>query len=391
MLTKTTKRYLLCGCAIFVLVIAGSLAIYGRYAGAAALTNAAVAPNTSGTDNLIGQTNAQWKFTMTNATELAPGSAVQVILPNISNAPPFTFGTPAIVSTSSVAAIGFSYTVAANSGTRTLGLTTVTAIPAGTTFSITVNGINNPLGSQTNLTNLTWTFRTGTIGAGGPAGADITIVDGPATATRSLIRGGQSIFSAADSAITASNYAVSAANVTYTFSFVATTSIPIGGKINIHFPADFTVDNATTSSTLQADINGSSANAPQIAATGAVATSTSNGRNDVIFTTSGAATGGVNTVTVAVGGITNPSTANAYRPIYIYTTNANGGLLDGSPFADSANDVYNGPPPVDSIHIGGTNDMIISVYKQSGADLIKLSAAEIAQVRVGVGCPDKQF
>ena len=316
---KSKTYFILTVC---VLTVSGFFILSAQNTLAGTITNAAAAPLAAGTDNLIGQNNAQWTLTMTNATELAPGSAVQVILPNISNAPPFTFGTPAIVSTSSVAAIGFSYTVAANSGTRTLGFTAVTTIPAGTTFSITVNGINNPLGSQTNLTNLIWTFRTGTIGAGGPAGADITVVDGPATATRSLIRGGQSIFSAADSAITSSNYAASATNVTYTFSFIATTSIPSGGKINIHFPTEFSLLNATTT-TLQSDINGSRANAPQIAI-GAIATSTSNGRNDVIFTTSNAATGATSTVTVAIEGIINPA-LGVYRPIYIYTTNANGG------------------------------------------------------------------
>ena len=380
-----SKKYLLL--AVCILTAGGFFIFSAPNALAGTLTNAAVATTTA-SDGLIGQTNASWKFTMTNATELAPGQAVQVALPTISNAPPFSMGSPAIVATTSSAAIGFSATVAVNPGTQTLGFVATTTIPAATTFSITVDGINNPLGSQTNLTNLVWTFRTGTIGPGGPAGADITVVDGPATAIRSLIRGGVSIASSADSAITPNSYAANATNVTYTISFVATTSIPIGGKINIHFPSEFNLLNATTT-TLQSDINGSGALAPQIAA-GAIATSTSNGRNDVIFTISNAATGATSTVTVAIEGLVNPS-LGVYRPIYIYTTTANGGLLDGSPFPDGNNDVYNGPPPVDSIHIGGTNNMTISVYKQVGADLVKLNAAEIAQVRVGVGCPDKQF
>ncbi len=388
MSVKTAKKYLIL--AACVLAAGALFFIYNAKAAAAGLLRNAAVATTTASDGLIGQTNAQWKFTMTNDNELAAGDVIQVDFPTISNAPPFSFSNPSVVATSS-ATTTMAVAVGGSGDLRRVAFTLLETLNASTTFSITMNGVNNPLGSKANLTNLTWTFRTGTTTSGGPTDTLTTIKDGPATATGSLMRGGYSIFSSVDSAITASNYAAGATNVTYTFSFVATTSIPSGGKINIHFPTEFTVTNATTSSTLQSDINGDSANAPQIAATGAIATSTSNGRNDVIFTTSGAATGGANTVTVAVGGITNPATANAYRPIFIYTTNAAGGLLDGSPFPDGANDVYNGPPPVDSIHIGGTNDMVISVYKQSGANLIKLSAAEIAQVRVGVGCPDKQF
>ncbi len=324
----------------------------------------AALPVTNGTDNLIGQNNAQWKFTMTTTNILAAGKVVQIVFPNISG-PPFSFGAPAILATTTNgSAFAFDPTVAVNPDTLTMGFVVTTTIGAGTEFSITVNGINNPLGSKQSLTGLNFTFKIGTIVSGGPAGT-ITTIGTVNAACPALDRAGASIFSSADSAITSSNYAAGATNVTYTFSFVATTSIPSGGKFNIHFPLDFTVTNATTTA-LQADINGASAGLPQIATSSAVATSTSNGRNDVIFTTSNAATGGANTVTVAVGGITNPATANVYRPIYIYTTKENGGLLDGSPFADSVNDVYNGPPPVDSIHIGGTNNMIISVYKQDG-------------------------
>ncbi len=381
-----------------VLVAIGALVfVYNAKAGVIAAT--AAAPVTAGVDNLIGQTNARWKFTMTLPTGLTQGQVVQIIMPAISGGPPFSFGTPTILATTTTGlAFGFDPTVTVNPGpgpgTFTLGFVATTTIP-NTSFSITVDGINNPLGSQLSLTGLNFVFKTGSLGpSNNPAGADIVPIDGPTNAAGLLIRGGTAIFSSADSAITASSYAAGATNVTYTFSFVATTSIPIGGKINVHFPTEFTITNATTTAleaAINADINGGSANTPLIAATGAIATSTSAGRNDIIFTTSGEATGGKNTVTVAVGGITNPATANAYRPIYIYTTNDNDGLLDGSPFADSVNDVYNGPPPVDSIHIGGTNNMIISVYKQVGADLVKLNAAEIAQVRAVVGCPDKQF
>ena len=387
-----SKNYLFV--AVFVLALFGALFFaYPNSAKAGVIAGVAVTPVTAGTDNLIGQNNAQWKFTMTAPADLSPGKVVQITLPTINDAPPFSFGAPAILATTTNGAVfGFNTTVAVNPGTRTMGFTVVTTVSAGVTFSITVDDINNPLGSKANLNVLNWTFKTGTAGAGGPAGEDLSVIDGPTDAACPLIRGGVSIFSSVDSAITPSSYAASATNVTYTISFVATTSIPVGGKIIIHFPTEFSLQNATTTasqSVVMGDINGSRAGAPQIVA-GAIATSTSNGRNDVIFTTSGAVTGATSTVTVAVEGLVNPA-LGVYRPIYIYTTTANGGLLDGSPFPDGTNDIYNGPPPVDSVHIGGTNNMTISVYKQVGADLVKLNAAEIAQVRVGVGCPDKQF
>ncbi len=385
-----SKKFLGLGALMLLVILAGTLLFFiDNIRSAGLLRNAAVAPATANTHDLIGQTNAQWKFTMTNDTALAAGDVIQVDFPMISNAPPFSFSNPSVVATSS-ATTTMAVAVGGQSNLR-VAFTLLETLNASTTFSITMNGVNNPVGSVYNLQNLSWTFRTGTTTSGIATDTLTTVKDGPATATRSIVRGGYSVFSSADSSITASNYAASATNVTYTFAFIATTSIPVGGKIIIHFPTEFGIGNAT-SSLLNTDINGASAGSPAIVSTAAaVSTSTSDGRYDVIMVTSGAATGGENTVTVRVGGITNPSTVNVYRPIFIYTTNANGGLLDGSPFPDSANDVYNGPPPVDAIHIGGTNNMTVSVYKQSGSSKVKLSAAEIAQVRVGVGCPDKQF
>jgi len=213
---------------------------------------------------------------MTTTNIVVAGKVVQIVFPDISG-PPFSFGAPAILATTtSSGAFGLDTTVAVNPGTRTLGFAVVTAIPAGTEFSVTVDGINNPLGSKQSLTGLNVTFNIGTIDSGGPADP-ITVIDTVGAAGPVLIRGGYSIFSSADSAITPSSYAANATNVTYTFRFVATTSIPVGGKINIHFPTEFGLQNATTT-VLQDDINGSGAGAPQIAI-GAIATSTANGAN----------------------------------------------------------------------------------------------------------------
>ena len=47
-----------------------------------ALGQVTVAPNTNNTDNLIGATNAQWKFTVTSTQDLARGDVLQFWFPN---------------------------------------------------------------------------------------------------------------------------------------------------------------------------------------------------------------------------------------------------------------------------------------------------------------------
>jgi len=50
-----------------------------------------------------------------------------------------------------------------------------------------------------------------------------------------------------------------------------------------------------------------------------------------------------------------------------------------------------GPPPTRAIHIGGTNNINILVYKQSGTSTVKLSDSEANGMKVSMGCPDKGF
>lgn len=381
-----SKKNLLAGIFILVFVVVG-VAIYYQFTKAGTLSNPAVAPNTAGTHDLVGQTNAQWKFTMTNDTALSSGDVVQIVFPDITNAPPFEFFNPALVATSSITLA--TTTVSVNLSTRTMAFV-ATSTNASTTFSITANGINNPLGNLSSLQNLGWVFRTGTpADTGNPAGSLSAVKDTSATTTRSLIRGGAPIVSDSSSSITPNSYSASATNVTYTFSFTASTSIPIGGKVVVNFPSEYNLTNATTTVDLN-DINGAGgAGAPQIAS-GTVQILNTGGQNRVVLTTANAATNHNDVITVKVANLTNPA-KGVYRPIFVYTTNANGGLLDGSAFPSGDNNNYTGPPPVDAIHIGGTNNITISVYKETDSGNVPLSGSDLSAVKVGVGCPDKQF
>ena len=66
--------------------------------------------------------------------------------------------------------------------------------------------------------------------------------------------------------------------------------------------------------------------------------------------------------------------------------------MDGSIFGFENADYGSGaPPPVDTIHIGGTNTVRVAVYKQSGSTNSLLTGTDLTQVKVGIGCPDKGF
>ena len=96
-----------------IISVGALLFIYNAKAGTITVLGGAVAPVTAGVDNLIGQSNAQWKFTMAIATELTQGKVVQITMPDVSGNPPFSFGSPAILATTtSGVAIGFDPTVA---------------------------------------------------------------------------------------------------------------------------------------------------------------------------------------------------------------------------------------------------------------------------------------
>jgi len=261
-------------------------------------------------------------------------------------------------------------------------------IANSTPFSVTLDGISNGRGQIANVTNLTWTVAGVTpADPNNPAGA-ASATKFTNTATKALARGGGAIVSDLNSLIDASNYATSATNVNYTFRFTATSSLPIGSKIYVNFPSEYSLVNATATTQ---NINTSTT--PAKIANGAIATTTSSGINQVILTTSNAATAAGDVITVVVGGMTNPATAAVYRPFYVFTTKADGGLLDGSYTGFETTDYGTGtPPPVDTIHVGGDNTINILVTKLLADNTSEsLTAGERAQVKISAGNPEKGF
>ena len=359
-----------------------------------------VIPSTAATDNLIGATNAQWVFTATTTAEIATSSVIQLIFPNISQgAVPFSITGASVLATSSdMVGVFDLYTtptgavsgvVAAQSqlGPVVYGYATST-IPAGTMFSVTLTGITNATGQLSVLQNLAWMVYAGTPADPGQPESTLSSTAFNAanqTASRGLIRGGGALVSDVSSAISATSYATSTAT-SITLAIKTTTEIPIGGKIGINLPSEYSLMNATVTDT--EIINGGSATVVN----GAIATSTGQGVNRVILTTSGDVVSAGDILTVTINGLTNPATAGVYRPFSIFTMKANSGLLDGSYFGFEPADFGSGaPPPQDTLHVGGLNTIIIQVRKQSGGSTVALTGNELTSVKVGAGCPDKQF
>ncbi|MDE1925501.1 MAG: carboxypeptidase regulatory-like domain-containing protein, partial [Patescibacteria group bacterium] len=352
-------------------------------------------------DGLIGETSANWTFTITTATQLNPGDVVQFIFPNItSGAVPFDVSSATLVATSSA---DTTFNLYPTTSTSTAGLAAAqgplgptvygfatTTIPANTSFTVTIGGIANAIGQLSSVQNLTFTAQAGTP-------SDPTHPEGPLSVTKynsggslssaiSLTRSGGALVSDANSAITPSSTNVSATNVSYTFSITSHSTIVAGSKILINFPATYDISGATVATQIIDPIGGASV------AAGAIATSTANNSNRAILTVSGVVLSG-DVMTVTVGGITNPSIAGVYRPFSLFTTNGNGGLIDGSYFGFEPSDYSNGAPsPNDTVYIGGKNTLNIQVLKSNGAGgTTALSAGDIAQMKVAAGCPDRQY
>ncbi len=353
------------------------------------------APAIASTDDLIGATNTTWVFTATTTAQIDKGNVVQFILPTVSQAQPFTVGTPVLVATTSISlypsAISTTTTpgvsLANNFGIPVIYGFATSTVPAGTTFSVTLSGINNATGQLSSMSGLAWNVRAGTSTDPTQPGGSLSQTAFIATSTKSLIRAGGALVSDVNSRITATSYDTSAANVSYTFSIKTTTQIPVGGKIMINFPAEFSLQNATTTTVQTISSSGA-----QVAA-GTIATSTGMGTNRVVLTTSTAAVTAGNVITVTVNGLTNPATAGVYRPFSIFTAKSNNGLIDGSYFGFEQTDYSNGaPPPSDTVYIGGKNTLVVQVLKANGSGgTTALTASDIAQVKVGVGCPDKGY
>ncbi|MHB8651941.1 MAG: fibronectin type III domain-containing protein [Minisyncoccota bacterium] len=354
-----------------------------------------VLPSSAGTDDLIGATNAQWTFTATTTGAISRGNVIQFTLPSVVQAQPFGVGTPLLIATTSISLYPSAIptttipgvSVANTPGGPVIYGFATSTVPAGTTFSVTLGGINGATGQLSSMSNLAWNVKAGTTADPTQPGGSLSQTAFIATSTKSLIRAGGALVSDVNSRITATSYNVSATNVSYTFSIKTTTTVPIGGKIMVNFPSTYDLSGATTTSTQTVSTSGAQV------AMGAIATSTGTGTNRVILTTSAAAVTAGNVITVTVNGLTNPATAGVYRPFSIFTAKANNGLIDGSYFGFEQSDYGSGaPPPSDTVYIGGKNTLVVQVLKANGSGgTTALTAGDIAQVKVGVGCPDKGY
>lgn len=146
--------------------------------------------------------------------------------------------------------------------TSTVGSTMIygfvsSTIPAGSSFSATVQGIKNPIGSLTAFESLVWQLKAGTPLDGNEPWGDLSTTKTSTTSlSLSLGRSGEEIIIEEDSGVTASSYDVGDTNVDYTFVFTASSSIPEGGKIFLNFPSGFDLSGATVSIADNFSING---------------------------------------------------------------------------------------------------------------------------------------
>ena len=369
-----------------LVLVSGILSILPSCAEAASLTSVSVAPATNNVDNLLGQTNATWRFTIDNATVLATSThAVEITFPEITGGGDWSFqGVIASSTALSNDLLNFATTSVAVSDRTLVIAVTSTQTSADNNFIIDIKGVTNSGGDWNTLGSKNWSVRTCVLNeAGNPNSGCASDLDSAVTASATIARRGGIVD---DWSFTSSNYSANATGVKYTITFTASTTLNIGEKIHIDFPVGFNLTNATTS--LQTIVVGGTA---QVAAT-AIATSTSYGLNQIILTTSN---GPINpaatsTVTVMVGNITNPA-KGSHRSFRVFTTTANNGLVDGSIYGWETRDDFR-PPPADSIQIGGTNTIRGQAkVREANGTLRNLTAGEIAQVSVGMGCPDKMF
>jgi len=372
-------------------MIAGLWYVFGydlknKFAKAAVtLASVNVTPATNNVDNLVGQTDATWRFTIGNNTLLSSlTDAVEITFPEI---PTGSWNLSNITASSTTAdpTLQFATTSVAVLNERVAVIMVVNdQTSTSSNFIIDIKGVNNPMPDISSLGSYSWSVKTCTLNiSGDPSSGCANDLDSAVTASASLTRRGGLID---DWSFTPNSYSANTSGVEYTITFTASTTLNIGEKIHINFPNASFITNATTS--LQTIVEGGTA---QIAAD-AIATSTNYGLTQVILTISGGAIepSATSTVTVRVGNITNPA-KGAYQNLRIFTTTANGGLVDGAFFGMEQRDDYK-PPPVDSIQIGGTNTIngVVKVQEADGT-LRTVTAAEAEQMRVGMGCPDMMF
>jgi len=372
---------------VLLVATAGALLVFPFLAKADALTSVTVAPVTNNVDNLLGQTNATWRFTINNVTVLATSThAVEIIFPQLSGGGDWSF--QGVIASSTALGgdlLNFATTSVAVLNTRTLVIAaTSTQTSADNNFIIDIKGVTNSGGDWNTLGSKNWSVRTCVLTTpGNPNSGCASDLDSAVTASATIARRGGIVD---DWSFTASNYSANATGVKYTITFTASTTLDSGEKIHIDFPVGFNLTNATTSA--QTIVVGGTAQVAEAA----IATSTLFGLNQIILTTSSGAINpaATSTVTVMVGNITNPA-KGSHRSFRVFTTTANNGLVDGSIYGwETRNDFR--PPPADSIQIGGTNTIRGQAkVREASGTLRNLTAGEIAQVSVGMGCPDKMF
>ncbi|MBU3906047.1 carboxypeptidase regulatory-like domain-containing protein [Patescibacteria group bacterium] len=381
-------------CLIALTILAGLWHVYGydlknKFAKAAALTFT-VAPATDNVDNLLGQTNATWRFTIDNSTALSTSTdAVEITFPTLTGGDWNFTGVTASSTALGGDLLDFATsTIYVDSGAKKIILSaTSTQTSDANNFIIDIKGVTNPVGDLQNvLGGKTWSVRTCVLsGAGNPSSGCASDLDGAVEASATIARRGGLID---DWSFTASSYATSTTGVEYTITFTASTTLSQGEKIYVNFPVGFDLTNATTSD--QTIVAGGTA---QVASTTIATTTVSSGLNAVILALSAGsynAQTGTSTVSVSIGNITNPA-IGSYQGLRVFTTTANNGLVDGTMFGMEMGFGFR-PPPVDSIQIGGTNTIKGQAkVRELNGDLRNLNAEEIAQISVGMGCPDKMF
>lgn len=349
---------------------------------------------TTTSDNLSGQSDATWRFTINNSTTLSTSTdAVEITFPWFSAAPPWNFGGMTASSTalggdlltfSTSSPDALPYVDQGQDYAKIILMASTTQTSADNNFVIDIKGVTNPIPQMSSFGNVLWLIRTCTLNqSGNPSSGCQSNLD-PSSGTVSntnnmpITRRGGYID---DWSFTASSYTANATS-TYTITFTASTTLAAGEKIWVNFPVGFNVASATTS---DQNISGSAWIKSSL-----VTATTTNNLNAVIATTSDAAISAGATVTLAIGNIKNPA-KNAYQGLRVFTTTANNGLVDGALFGETESGFGYKPPPVDGIQIGGTNTLIGQVKVQTSTTTRNLTAAEAVQIQVGMGCPDKMF
>ncbi|KKQ27976.1 MAG: Outer membrane adhesin like protein [Candidatus Magasanikbacteria bacterium GW2011_GWC2_37_14] len=260
------------------------------------------------------------------------------------------------------------------------------SLSAGSSISITFADVINPYPFSGNggsgFSNLPIYVKAGTPEEMMPGGS-LTVEKFSTSTAISLVKGGGVIVSDYNSGISASSYATST-EASYTFAFTATSSIPNGGNIVVVMPTGFDISGAYLSG--DQNINGAGATVSSTAIT----TSTYHDMQRIFLAISNTSTSPGDTITVTIDGLINPSSKGVYRGLYVYTAEGNDGLIDGSIGGFDPSE-YDGPPPVDTIHIGGDNDISVTVYKDNGGVITLLSEEEAALLKIGMDCPDRKF